>query len=232
MHLLCHIFCGLERYWYLYSSWIFHLKGLRVVIVEMCGDHTKSYKTCLSFSFYVCRGRKRFVSEGDGGRIKSHDFVWGQFRELSSNVTSAVRPTSCVFHLFVAAQASVCSTCWMTLVIGQTINVFHEYSWWPLLFWIVVWQHTGKKLRKLNKCGSSEFKALQFPLFELRCLSVFCVYDLISCPFLHLLHDRYKSAYVCTYWGMLWISSGWMREQSVSVFWEQLQKLLFLLLWF
>jgi len=51
-------------------------KNMRVVIVEVCGDLTKSYKMlCLSFSFYFCRGRKRFVSEGDGGRIKSHDFV-------------------------------------------------------------------------------------------------------------------------------------------------------------
>lgn len=176
-----------------------------VVIIQML---------CLSFSFYVCRGRKRFVSEGDGGRIKSHDFVWGQFWELSSNVTSAVRPTSCVFHLFVAAQASVCSTCWMTLVIGQTINVFHEYSWWPSLFWIVVWQHTGKKLCKLNKCGSSEFKALKFTLFELRCLSVFCVYDLINILSIFAFTSWYKNAYVCTYWGMLQKICGWMRAIS------------------
>lgn len=62
-------------------------------------------------------------------------------------------------------------------------------------------------------------------------LSLFYGYDLLSSPFLHLLHDKYKNAFMCVYSRMLLvIVGGWMREQSVSVFLEELQRFTVLLL--
>jgi hypothetical protein len=56
-------------------------------------------------------------------------------------------------------------------------------------------------------------------------------YDLLFSPFLHLLHDKHKYAFVCIYSGMLLVViGGWMRERSVCVFLDELQKCTLLLL--
>jgi hypothetical protein len=54
-----------------------------------------------------------------------------------------------------------------------------------------------------------------------------------SLHFLHLLHDKHKYAFVCVYSGMLLVViGGWMRERSVCVFLDELQKCTLLLLYF